>query len=64
MRAVGIKTLKNMGDEAYFHTDNQNFYFIMARKGNRMIRMKVNKVTSKTSLEQFYAAAQKMMKGM
>ena len=46
----GVKTLSDVGDEAYFHSDNQNFYFILARKGNRMIRMKVNKVTTNTSL--------------
>ena len=49
----GIKTLNDLGDEAYFHTDNQNFYFIMVRKGVKMFRVKVNKITSHTSLEEF-----------
>lgn len=50
-RSQGFETLSNLGDEAYFHTDKSNFQFILARKGNKMIRLKVNKVTSKTSVE-------------
>ncbi|MEZ4828675.1 MAG: hypothetical protein R3C61_20675 [Bacteroidia bacterium] len=47
----GVVVLDNLGDEAYFHSDSnpQNFMFIMVRKGAKMIRMKVNKVTAKTS---------------
>jgi hypothetical protein len=56
----GVKVLTGVGDEAYFHTDNENFYFILARKGARMIRMKVNKVTSKTSLEKFNAVGERI----
>src|SRR5262245_2804521 len=43
----GIKTLNDLGDEAYFHTDGSHFYFIMVRKGNRVFNMKVNMITSK-----------------
>ncbi|HYV91474.1 MAG TPA: hypothetical protein VE978_06815 [Chitinophagales bacterium] len=49
----GIKELHDMGDEAYFHTDGENFYFIMVRKGNKMFRIKVNKITGTTSLDEF-----------
>ena len=42
-----------MGDEAYFHSDGQNFYFIIVRKGEKMFRIKVNKITSTTSLKEF-----------
>src|ERR1700752_4169372 len=51
----GIKTLHDSGDEAYFHSDNENFYFILARKGKKMFRIKVNKITSHTSLDEFNA---------
>ena len=51
--AHGIEVRKDLGDEAYFHTDNENFYFIMVRKGLNVFNMKVNKITSKTSLEEF-----------
>jgi hypothetical protein len=49
----GIKDLVNFGDEAYFHTDGDHFYFILARKGKRMIRMKVSTLTSFTSKTAF-----------
>ena len=49
----GFKVLYDMGDEAYFHSDGQNFYFILVRKGEKMLRMKVNKTTSTTSLDEF-----------
>ncbi|WP_338869992.1 hypothetical protein WBJ53_21595 [Spirosoma sp. SC4-14] len=47
---AGFELLPNLGDEAFFHSDNKNFYLIIARKGNEMIRLKVNKITEKTSL--------------
>lgn len=56
----GIKTLNDLGDEAYFHSDNENFYFILVRKGTKMVRMKVNKITTNTSLEEFNAIAVKI----
>ncbi len=49
----GVKVLQNIGDEAYFHSDGENFYFIMVRKGKNVFNMKVNKITSKTSLSEF-----------
>jgi len=53
----GVKVLHDMGDEAYFHSDGKNFYFILVRKGDKMFRMKVNKTTSTTSLEEFNLVA-------
>ena len=49
----GVKILHDIGDEAYFHSDEQNFYFIMVRKGKNVFNMKVSKITSKTSLDEF-----------
>jgi hypothetical protein len=57
----GIQVRNNLGDEAYFHTDSVNFYFIMVRKGARVLSMKVNKVTSTTSLDQFNAVTRKII---
>ncbi len=48
---AGFELLTAYGDEAFFHTDKQNFCLLIVRKGNKMIRLKVNKVTSKTSFE-------------
>jgi hypothetical protein len=56
----GVKTLQGLGDEAYFHSDGQNFYFILVRKGNRMFRIKVNKITSHTSLNEFNLVSKKI----
>lgn len=58
---AGIETLTDVGDEAYFHTDNENFLFIMARKGVKVLTMKVNKVTSKTSRAAFDKVARKIV---
>jgi hypothetical protein len=57
----GIQTLENVGDEAYYHSDNQNFYFIMARKGTRMLTIKVNKITSHTSKEEYNRIARQLV---
>jgi len=59
-RANGIKELKDVGDEAYFHTDSENFYFIMVRKGVNVFNMKVNKITSHTSLDAFNDVARQI----
>ena len=56
----GVKTLSGYGDEAYFHSDLENFYFIMARKGKNVFNMKVNKITNTTSLEQFKMVAKRI----
>lgn len=53
----GIKVLGDLGDEAYFHSDNENFYFILIRKRTALIRLKVNRITSTTSLDQFNSVA-------
>ena len=56
----GIKVLDKLGDEAYFHSDRKNFYFILVRKGKKMFRIKVNKITSHTSLDEFNSFAGKL----
>jgi hypothetical protein len=56
----GVRTVPDMGDEAYFHSDGTNFYFILVRKGKIMFRMKVNKITSHTSLNEFNLVSKKI----
>jgi hypothetical protein len=56
----GIEDLAGVGDEAYFHTDKENFYFVMVRKGATVLTMKVNKITSTTSLDAFHSVARKI----
>jgi hypothetical protein len=60
----GIKILKDVGDEAYFHSDGRNFYFILVRKGAIMFRIKVNKITSHTSLEEFNRVSKEIAAGL
>ena len=56
----GIKVLNDYGDEAYYHSDGENFYFIMVRRGAKVFNMKVNKITTNTSLDQFNAIARQI----
>jgi len=56
----GVKIIHDMGDEAYFHSDGKNFYFILVRKGKIMFRIKVNKITSHTSLNDFNLLSKKI----
>ncbi len=50
-RSAGFGRLSNMGDQALIHTDHENFKLIILRKGNKIIRLKVNRLTRLTSSE-------------
>lgn len=56
----GVTILKDIGEDAYFHSDENHFYFILVRKGRVMFRIKVNKITSTTSREEFFLVAKKI----
>ncbi|MCZ4244845.1 hypothetical protein [Pedobacter punctiformis] len=45
----GLKKLNEPGDQAFLHTDNENFLMIIVRKNNKILRLKVNKLTNMTS---------------
>jgi hypothetical protein len=60
----GIRVLHDLGDEAYFHTDSSNFYFVMVRKGDRVFNLKVNKITTHTSLPAFNRVARKITEAL
>ena len=47
----------DIGDEAWFHSDGTNFCLLMVRKGNKIIRMKVSKLTKDTSVEEMKRVA-------
>jgi len=47
----GQTKIDSIGDETWLHTDRGNFDLVMSRKKNHMVRIKVNKITSKTSLQ-------------
>jgi hypothetical protein len=46
----GFEMMSNLGNDAFFQTDKHNFCLIIVCKGNEIVRFKVNKMTSKTSL--------------
>lgn len=53
----GFIFLNDVGDEAFYHTDNEGFALIVARKSDRMIRIKVNKLTARTSKADMHLVA-------
>jgi hypothetical protein len=55
--AIGFKELQNIGDEAWFGSSP---LFIYVRKGDKIFVIKVNKMTSKTSLNQFNLIANRI----
>ena len=57
----GFQIWNGIGDEAYYHTDGANFYFVLARKGSKMIRMKLNRVTSKSSEAEFKKISERIV---
>jgi len=57
----GLEDLPGVGDEAYFQTDNNNFNFILARKKEKMIRMKVNRISPHTSMDEFKKLAKEIV---
>jgi len=56
-RHEGVEIVPGLGDEAYYHSDGENFYFFLVRKDNRMFRLKLNKITSYSSVEDFKKVA-------
>ena len=52
------QTRPDIGDEAWLHSDGTNFCLLMVRKGNRIIRMKVNKLTKETSIDEMKRIAE------
>jgi hypothetical protein len=56
-RHEGVEIVSGVGDEAYYHSDGENFYFFLVRKNKSMFRLKLNKVTSHSSVENFKEVA-------
>ena len=56
-RHEGVEIVPGLGDEAYYHSDGTNFYFFLVRKDKRMFRLKLNKVTSHSSVTNFKEVA-------
>ena len=56
---LSVEILNGIGDEAFSISNPSNFHFIMVRKGGIIFRIKLNKATEKTSLEELKAFAKK-----
>ncbi|MCX2454183.1 hypothetical protein OQX61_23130 [Pedobacter sp. PLR] len=48
----GQTSLIGIGNEAWYHSDNENFSVIIVRKGDKLLLMKINKMTRKFSMEE------------
>ncbi len=57
VNAIGFEELHDIGDEAWFGSSP---LFVYVRKGDKIFVIKVNKMTSKTSLNQFNLIARKI----
>jgi len=55
-----FKTLNSIGDEALRHTDNENFDMIIVRKDDKILRLKVNKLTALTSIKNLQIIAEEI----
>ena len=55
--AIGFKELDDLGDEAWFGSSP---LFVYVRKGDKIFVIKVNKMTSMTSLNEFNLTAKKI----
>lgn len=60
----GVEDIADLGDEAYFHSDGESFYFIMVRKGTKELRIKLNKITSGATKENFISVAREITESM
>lgn len=51
----GVQDLAAVGDYAYVHTDTANFYYGMILKGNKEVRIKLSKIVTTSTRENFLA---------
>ena len=63
-RMPGFYLLPGYGDEAAIQTDSTNFQLIMVRKSDRILRMKVNKITRTSSLSELKSVTKKIVEQM
>ena len=60
-RHEGVEVVSGLGNEAYYHTDQTGFYFFLVRKKEKMFRLKLNKVTSHSSVTEFKKVARRVV---
>ena len=57
----GVEVVPGLGSEAYYHSDQTAFYFFLVRKNEKMFRLKLNKVTSHSSVMEFKEATKRIV---
>lgn len=61
VKGTAVLNCLNQADaEKIGHTDNENFDMIIVRKGSKIIRLKVNKLTRMTSVNDLQLVAEKI----
>jgi hypothetical protein len=60
-RHQGVEVVSGLGNEAYYHSDQTGFYFFLVRKNEKMFRLKLNKVTSRSSVVEFKEATRRIV---
>jgi hypothetical protein len=55
-----LQRINDLGDEAFRHTDFENFDMIIIRKGNKLFRLKINRITSMTDTNELQIIAKKL----
>lgn len=60
-RHEGVEVVSGLGNEAYYHSDQTGFYFFLVRKNEKMFRLKLNKVTSHSSVMEFKKATRRIV---
>lgn len=57
----GLTELKGIGDDAFLHTDSRNFALVISRKGRIVVRIKVNRLTPRASVDQLRNVARRIV---
>ena len=61
---AGQEKINGLGDEAFFHTDKKHFDLLIFRKDSQMVTLKINRITSKTSVTELRRLAAKLEQGL
>lgn len=64
MSMPGQTPLQNIGNEAWYHTDNENFCYLLVRKNEHLLAIKVNKLTKKFSFPELKKVVEKIVLGL
>jgi hypothetical protein len=57
----GVEVVSGLGNDAYYHSDQTGFYFFLVRKNEKMFRLKLNKITSHSSVMEFKEATRRIV---